>query len=191
MPSKKIYQLKISLLNSKPSIWKRIQLDSDTLLPDLHKIIQTSMGWTNSHLHQFIHNDKTYAAPDTWGDLNSRDYQKIKIDKILLHEKDKMIYEYDFGDGWRHEIILEKTLEKADKDKLPLCIAGKNACPPEDCGGIWGYMNLLEIMRDPKHEEYKEMKDWLGGDLEPSEFDKEEVTEMLQSDDYGVITFFD
>ncbi len=191
MSKEKIYELKITLLDSKPSIWRKIHVSSDSLLPDLHNIIQTSMGWTNSHLHQFIDKGTFYAAPDPWGEMDNKDYQKIQIDHILKKEKDKTLYEYDFGDGWRHEILLEKILEKGENEKYPVCVDGKNACPPEDCGGIWGYMDMKEIMRNPKHKEYEEMKEWLGGELNPKAFDKNEVNEMLQSEDYGVITFFD
>ena len=192
MSTEKIYQLKITLSDSKPPIWRKIKIKSGTLLPDLHKIIQTTMGWTNSHLHQFVLVDKGafYAEPDPWGEMENKDYREIKIDHLLKKEKDQAVYEYDFGDRWEHEIVLEKILEKEEKEKYPVCIDGKNACPPEDCGGVWGYMNLIEIMSNPKHEEYAETKEWLGEELDPEAFDKDEINEMLQSEGYGVITLF-
>jgi len=194
MSSQKIYQLKITLIDSNPSIWRRILVKSDTLLPDLHKIIQSSMGWTNSHLHQFIHDDDFYIPKmeedDFWDERNDIDYKEIKISDLLKKENDEMIYEYDFGDGWEHSITLEKILETNEKEQYPVCIDGKNACPPEDCGGIWGYMDIIEIMSNPKHKEFKEMKEWLGGKLDPEAFDKDEVNELLRSENYGVRSLF-
>jgi len=189
MPSK-VYQLKISLMGAKPPIWRRILVESDTHLSDLHKILQTTMGWYNAHLHQFIDRGEFYAPPSDWDELDTIDYSGISIDKLLKKEKGKIFYEYDFGDGWRHEILLEKILEKEPKTYYPVCIDGKNACPPEDCGGIWGYANLLEIMADPEHEEYEDMMDWLGGEFDPTAFDKEEVNDSLGDEDFGVISLW-
>ena len=189
MTTQKIYQLKITLLDAEPSIWRSIQIKSGTLLPDFHKIIQTTMGWTNSHLHLFNHNGTTYSAPDPMNTLPDKDYSNIRLDDLLKKTGDHLIYEYDFGDGWRHEIILESILEENEKQAYPVCIDGRNACPPEDCGGVWGYMDLVEIMKDPEHEEYEEMVEWLGGKFDPEAFDKKEVNKMLKSKGYGVVGF--
>ncbi len=189
MKEKKFYQLKITLKESNPSIWRRILISSDTLLPDLHKIIQTVMGWTNSHLHQFIDEKTFYAEPDEYNELAYVDYRAIAINKLLKKEKARIVYEYDFGDGWEHEIILEKVLEGENDQVYPQCLEGKNTCPPEDCGGIWGYMNLLKIIADPKHEEYDEMMEYLGGEFDPETFDKKEVNELLKTEDYGVFSW--
>ena len=109
------------------------------------------MGWTNSHLHQFIKN-KTYYIEKLsdeydWSEMNNVDYKKIKISDLLKKEKDKMIYEYDFGDDWEHDIILEKINPIGENKNNPICLAGKNNCPPEDCGGTWGYSNMQNILR--------------------------------------------
>jgi len=187
--SKKIYHVKISLRGSKPNIWRRLLIPSDLLLADLHKIIQTSMGWMNSHLHQFIKGRTYYRArveeDDFWDELDNVDYKKIKISGLLKNEKDKIIYEYDFGDGWQHDILLEKILVDDGKIKFPVCLKGKMNCPPEDCGGIWGFKNMLQILQEPKHEEYDSYLEWLGGDYDPEEFDIEFVNELLAEEDYG------
>ena len=191
---RQIYQIQVALKNFKPKIWRRILVPSNLLLSDFHKIIQTSMGWTNSHLHQFI-KDQTYYTvrmkdDDMWEDMNSVDYKKMKIFDLLSVEKGKIIYEYDFGDGWEHEVILEKILPVDKKLKYPICLAGKMNCPPEDCGGVWGYAEMIEILKQPKHKEYENIIEWLGDELDPEYFDKEEVNEYLQTKDYGCISLF-
>lgn len=185
-----IYQLKITLLGTKPPIWRRILIESNTLLPDLHKILQTTMGWTNSHLHQFIHGRTFYAAPSEWDDLGNIDYSHISIASLLKKEGNNLEYEYDFGDGWRHQILLEKILDKDKKQVYPICIAGERACPPEDCGGVWGYQDLLKTIKNPKSPEYEELMEWIGDIFDPEEFEIKEVNEMLQEEDYGTFSIW-
>jgi len=136
--SKKIYQIQITLKGSKPKIWRRILIDSDILLVDFHKVIQTTMGWTNSHLHVFSDGIEEYS-PKEFEVEYAKDSRRVRLDKILKEENAKINYEYDFGDGWEHIIKLEKILTPNDQLQTPQCIAGKRNCPPEDCGGIWGY----------------------------------------------------
>jgi hypothetical protein len=192
---KSIYQIQIALKNFKPKIWRRILVNSNMLLSDFHKVIQTTMGWDNSHLHQFI-KDRTYYSKKIKGDDfwdmsgDNVDYKKMKISDLLVAEKDKMVYEYDFGDGWEHSIILEKILPFEKGFKHPVCLAGKMSCPHEDVGGVWGYAEMLEILKDPKHEEYENYMEWLGGGFDSEEFDIEMVNEMLQDEDYGCLCFF-
>ena len=192
--TKKTYQIQIALKGSRPKIWRRILVPSDLLLSDFHKVIQTTMGWTNSHLHQFIKNRTFYARrmPDdyTWEEMNNVDYKKLKISDLLKKEKEKIVYEYDFGDGWEHEIILEKILPIDEEKKYPVCLTGKNNCPPEDCGGVWGYSDLLEILKQPDHEEYEEYSEWLGEDFDPKYFDKDKINKMLRTTDFGCFEFF-
>ena len=181
----KTYQIQIALTRFKPKIWRRLLIPSDLLLADFHMIIQISMGWTNSHLHQFIKNRTFYTErmpdDDTWGEMNNVDYKKIKISDLLKKEKEKIVYEYDFGDGWEHDVLLEKILPGDEKRKFLICLAGKMHCPPEDCGGVWGYADLLEILKNPKHEEYDSYMEWLGGEFDPEHFDKDEVNKMLRT----------
>ncbi|MFV0392451.1 MAG: plasmid pRiA4b ORF-3 family protein [Paludibacteraceae bacterium] len=186
-----IFQIQIALKGVKPKIWRRILIPSDLLLSDFHKIIQTTMGWTNSHLHQFSKNGTfysvEYADDDMWGDMDSIDYmkKKIRISDLLKTENDKMNYEYDFGDGWEHDIILEKVLPSDPKLKYPICLTGKMNCPPEDCGGIWGYLDMLETLKHPEDEEYEAVIEWLGEDFDPKHFDKDEVNNLLKRKNYG------
>ncbi len=182
------YQLKITLNNIKPAIWRRFIVRSDIKLPDLHKVIQTVMGWSNSHLHQFIIDGKFYAEPDDESFTESIDYRKIRLNQVLAGEKQAIKYEYDFGDGWEHQIVLEKVLND-NTQKHPVCLDGKRNCPPEDCGGPFGYDDLLKAFSDPENEEHEDIIDWLGEDFDPEYFDIEEINEMLQEKDYGCITF--
>lgn len=188
---KKIYQLKINLIDTKPPIWRRILIESNIKLPDLHKIIQSTMGWTNSHLHNFKIHDRTYSLPDEDSELDEIDYRKVKLDKLIKNEGEKFYYIYDFGDYWEHEIELEKIIPFDSNIKYPLCIDGQRSCPPEDCGGTGGYERLLEIIKNPNHEEYKNMKNWLPVDFDPEYFNKDEINELLQKNDFGCITLFD
>ena len=124
----KIYQIQITLNEHSPKIWRRIQLKSDTLLRDLHKIIQITMGWTNSHLHTFLHIGEQYSKPSPDDLMDSIDYRKIKLSAILKHEKNTLLYEYDFGDAWEHTLILEKILPVDINIEYPFCLNGKKNC---------------------------------------------------------------
>jgi hypothetical protein len=191
----KIYQLKITLVGSKPPIWRRFLVKSDTLLSDLHLIIQTTMGWTNSHLHQFIIGNDSFQ-PDYEGmddDGYSQPYTDKHLNDFLKKENSKLVYEYDFGDSWNHEIVVEKILEEEKNIFYPVCTDGKNVCPVEDCGGIWGYEDLVKVLKNKKHPEHEEMKEWVGleedEDFDPTEFDKEYINESLKSENFGVFEF--
>ena len=184
--SKQIYQIQIALKDSKPKIWRRVLVESDILLVDFHKIIQTTMGWTNSHLHQFEKGQVNFA-PDEFELEDTKDSRKVKLNSLLNKENEKIKYEYDFGDSWLHDIILEKILPFEKTTELPSCIGGKRNCPPDDCGGIWGYTDLLEIISNSKHKEYNEMMEWLGGEFDPDYFDMKEKNEMLKEEDFGCI----
>lgn len=182
-----LYQLKITLKWSKPPIWRRVVVRADMPLDHLHGLIQIAMGWTDSHLHQFIAGSgfarTFYGRPDPeFADMGSEtlNEKRYTVADLALAAKKKFIYEYDFGDGWQHEVVVEKVLPPDPAFKHPVCLAGANACPPEDCGGIGGYYNLLEIMADPKHPEHADMKDWIGGELNAAQFDLNEVNAVLK-----------
>jgi hypothetical protein len=168
-----IYQLKISLKDLRPLIWRRIQVQSGINLAKLHRILQATMGWYDSHLHQFIVGGTYYGVPsrDEFLDKGLRDERQATLNRILSKPKQKMIYEYDFGDGWEHEILLENVLAPEAGARYPRCIGGARACPPEDCGGTAGYENFLAAIRDPNHEEHDEYLEWIGGEFDPEEFD--------------------
>ena len=149
--STKALQLKISLYGSKPLIWREIIVPVDYSFFDLHIAIQDSMGWTDSHLHQFFTerlykgHSKNIAWPMSDMDVDM-DERKTKIKELFKNEKDSVFYEYDFGDSWMHKIELKKILDADSKAKYPQIIFGKNACPPEDCGNLWGYYELIKII---------------------------------------------
>ena len=177
--AKSIYQIKISLIGVKPPIWRTVLVYSDIGLGAFHDVIQVAMGWTNSHLHQFIANQGFYGIPDDDFELEMEDETKYKLSQLLKKEKDTITYEYDFGDSWEHKILLEKILPFDTKIALPVCIKGKRACPPEDCGGIWGYEELLKTISDLKHPDREDMLEWLGGEFYSEEFDLEEINKNL------------
>ncbi|MEX0806068.1 MAG: plasmid pRiA4b ORF-3 family protein [Candidatus Binatia bacterium] len=178
--SLQIYQLKISLRDIRPTIWRRLQVRGDVTLAKLHRIIQAAMGWYDSHLHQFIVGETCYGVPSREDLSEVKDEKKVRLDQILSRPGRKMVYEYDFGDGWEQEILLEKVLQPDSKVRYPRCIGGARACPPEDCGGVPGYANFLEAIRDPRHEEHEEMLEWIGGEFDPEEFDLEEFDNALR-----------
>lgn len=177
-----IYQFKIALKDSSPTIWRRFQVDSNISLYKMHEIIQIVMGWTNSHLHQFIDKDIFYgnSEDDDGGDTEILDEKKFKINQVMDKPKAKIIYEYDFGDSWYHELTLEKILTKDENSNYPVCLTGAMACPPEDCGGLGGYYNLLDIIKNPEHSEHEDMKEWLGEEFNPEEFDLESINKILK-----------
>lgn len=175
-----VYQFKITLDGIKPAIWRRIQVPETYSFWDLHVAIQDSMGWLDCHLHEFeVIDPKTgaterFGIPDeTWGEGPGAGW-KYSISDYFSSGNKKATYLYDFGDGWEHKILFEKTLP-ASEEKYPICLAGERACPPEDCGGTWGYEELIEIMKNPKHEEYENMKEWLSDEFNPENFDPKEV----------------
>lgn len=177
--AEKIYQLKVTLKGSKPPIWRRLLVSSTMTLEEMHEILQITMGWTNSHLHQFIAGGEYYGQIDPYMDFEVTDERKTKLDSLLKNEKDSIIYEYDFGDNWEHKLELEKVLPLDVEEELPRCIKGKRACPLEDVGGVWGYGELLEIIQDPTHPEYEERMEWVGDDFDPEHFSIAEVNHML------------
>lgn len=181
--TEKIYQIKVTLMRSKPPIWRRLLVSGNATLFNLHKIIQIAMGWTNSHLHQFIIDGEHYSIPseEDWEPVI--DEREHRIAEIAPVEQSKFIYEYDFGDSWEHESIVEKILPVDPKLEYPFCMAGKRACPPEDVGGTWGFEEFLEAMKDPKHEEHESYVTWWGGLFDPEAIDLDEINQGLQEID--------
>ncbi|MEI8123639.1 MAG: plasmid pRiA4b ORF-3 family protein [bacterium] len=180
---KKVFQFKVSLECSKPLIWRRILIPEDATFFDLHMAIQDSMGWLDYHLHCFYISQKRTTMPIIVR-LPNPEFDDNGIGIILDERSEKIVnhfnrsikqckYEYDFGDGWSHTVLFENELPLDINVKYPQCLAGKNACPPEDSGGVWGYEDKLKILNNPKHPEYKEVLEWFCID-EPSEFDPAE-----------------
>ena len=185
-----IYQLKIVLHGSEPPIWRRIQVMSDTSLEVLHRILQIAMGWSNSHLHQFEVGDLTYGPPDpNFPDFDVIDEKDVVLSEVVSRPNQKFVYQYDFGDDWTHLITLEKILAPEDGVSYPLCLTGKRACPPEDCGGIFAYSDFLEAIADSEHPEHLHLLRWVGGEFEPEAFDRAEVNRLLLNIEYGPQNF--
>lgn len=182
--TKQIFQIQIALKESKPKIWRRILIPSDLSLSKFHGVIQKTMGWTNSHLHQFIKDETFYTVrmpdDDLWEEMNNVDYKKMKVSDLLEKEKEKIVYAYDFGDSWEHDIILEKILPVDTDVKYPVCLDGERNCPPENCGGVGGFSYMLKVLKKPHHEEYESYIQWLGGKFDPEYFDKNKINKLLR-----------
>ncbi|MFH1704224.1 MAG: plasmid pRiA4b ORF-3 family protein [Nitrospirota bacterium] len=178
----RVYQFKITLKGIKPPIWRRIKVSETYTFWDLHVAIQDSMGWTDTHLHHFeIKNPATgmreeIGIPDEdFIDMTIRPGWKWEIANYFSSQNDKAEYIYDYGDDWEHSIKLEKIFQRNEGIEYPVCTGGARACPPEDCGGIWGYQDFLEAIMDPKNPQHEEMLDWIGGDFDPESFDAKDV----------------
>ncbi len=181
-----VHVLKITLLEI--DIWRRVVVKSDITLPQLHRLIQVVMGWTNSHLHRFIVDKIFYSAPEFDDDYSeSEDYTRVKLFKIADRNNYKFKYEYDFGDSWVHEIKVEKIMSIDKELYKPQCLEGKKACPPEDCGSIPGYFDILEAFKDKNNPEHEELFEWLG-DYDPEYFNISDVNRLLLKRNYGCIT---
>jgi hypothetical protein len=184
-PRGDIYQIKVTLKGSKPPIWRRIQVPGDIRLDKLHRVLQVVMGWDDYHLHQFIVGGEYYGEPhpdyEMWGP-EMRDETRVSLRQIAPQEKSRFVYEYDFGDGWEHVLLVEKILPPEPGVDYPRCIKGKGACPPEDVGGIWGYYDFLETIANPDDPEHDDLLDWIGGEFDPEHFDLDEVNAGLKSE---------
>jgi hypothetical protein len=186
-----ILQLKVTLIDTDPPVWRRILVPAEYSFADLHNVLQDAMWWTDSHLHQFFTARpfgrsaayKRISLPmpdiDLPGEENALDERKEKLLKWLGKPKDIVFYEYDFGDSWMHEVMLEKIVPAESVDRYPQLVDGANACPPEDCGGPGGYMRLREVLSNPDDDEHDEMLEWLGigepEEFDPTRFDPKQV----------------
>jgi hypothetical protein len=184
-----VFQLKVTLLDTKPPIWRRVLVDGSRTLDHLHEVIQAAFGWWNYHLHEFEVGRTRYGVPDPDEDWDEppRDERRTRLDAVA-GEGTSFRYTYDFGDGWDHKITVEKVLPAGDVPIVPACIDGRRACPPEDCGGTWGYRELLEILADPSHPEHAERREWLDRPFDPEAFDPSEFEDNLRN---GRLAAFD
>jgi hypothetical protein len=181
--AKAIYQLKITLRESKPPIWRRIQVPGSITLIKLHRVLQVVMGWEDYHLHQYIVDGVFYGTRDPDFEAigtEAANERGVKLYQIAPDAGARFIYEYDFGDGWQHQVVVEKLLPAGPGATYPVCIAGKRACPPEDVGGIWSYDDFLDVIRNPSHPEHDELLEWAGRDFDPEKFDLDAVNSALK-----------
>lgn len=181
-PRPKPIALRIELQEVTPLVWRRVLVSNQWTLASLHGYLQWIMGWTDSHAHEFQVGEAV-VAPDWWinevrHDADTgryRDERRISVAAVAseLGTRGEFEYRYDMGDGWRHRIVIEPlpTLVESSDLMLPVCLAGENACPPEDIGGPPGYELLLEILGNPRHEQYADMVRWVGGVFDPKGFD--------------------
>lgn len=178
-----IYQIKITLMYTTPPIWRRVLVPAGMTMEQLHNVVQAAMGWEHSHLHDFRIGNKRFGEPDPYGDdmqpatINER---TVRLFSVLGKVGTKAVYTYDFGDSWEHTISVEKVLPPDPEVAYPVCTGGKLHGPPEDCGGIPGYYNLVEILGDPAHDRYEEMLEWLGDGFDPDAFSVDETNRRLQ-----------
>lgn len=177
-----VYQFKITLKGIKPPIWRRIQVPENYSFWDLHVAIQDAMGWTDTHLHNFVIAKPATGRKEQIG-IPAEDFDDDKIlpgwtKKIAQYftvKNKNAMYIYDYGDDWHHSITLEKIIPREAGIQYPICTGGARACPPEDCGGTWGYADFLEAIMEPNHESHEEMLEWAGGEFEPEHFDINDI----------------
>lgn len=180
-----VLHLKITLKGSKPAITRDVLVEDKDTFEDLHDIIQVVMPWDGDHAWSFEKGrDISFIMSAEFKmDKTDKLASGVKLSSFFKLAKTKIDYTYDFGDNWEHEVLLVKILEPKAGNVYPVCIKGQNACPPEDCGGLWGYYDMLETIKNPKHDDYEEMRDWLGLEgtdvYDPTAFDIEDVNDDL------------
>ena len=172
-----VRQFKVTLNGSKPPIWRRVVVDGEQPLQHLHEVIQAAFGWFNCHLHEFEVGDRSYGVPHEDDFKPVGDERKVTINKALGSHQ-KLRYIYDFGDYWVHDIAVEPVTDPSPA--VPACVGGKRACPPEDCGGMWGYKELLTILGDPNHPEHRERSEWIANPIDPEAFNPGDFEENLK-----------
>ena len=184
------YQVKIGIRGAKPPIWRRLRLPADTTLADLHHVIQAAFGWEDCHLHHYFDDEGRRYTPadyESW-DESPADEAATRLRDVVRQVGDKLLYEYDFGDSWEHDIVVEDML--ADRSSTAVCVGGRRAGPVEDSGGVWGYAALCEAMADPTHPQHAERRTWVHDVVgvprfDPAAFDKDAVNRALASAPVG------
>ncbi len=181
-----IYQYKVTLSHVRPPVWRRIQVPADFTLHRMAAVLVTVMGWSGGHLHQFRVDGEYFGLPsEEFGDdMDVNDERKTRLKEIWGLGIKRFVFEYDFGDGWEHVVEYEGVVEPQKETKYPCCIKGARHCPPEDCGGPHGYADFLKAISDPQHPEHKSMREWIGRDFDPDEFDLEELSGLARGAEY-------
>ena len=175
-----LYQLKITLKGIRPPIWRRVLVPSNVTLARLHRIIQNTMGWWNYHLYAFTIDEREYSEGEDFYDAGFLQAAGRRLFELDLRPGHKFNYDYDFGDDWQHDVLVERVLRPGLSERYPICVGGRRGCPPEDCGGPWGYTELLEVLADPMHEEHEAMRRWVGDSFDAERFDIEIANMRLQ-----------
>lgn len=170
-PAASVFTLKVALLGSEPPIWRAVQVRGDTRLDELHRVLQAAFGWENAHMHEFVVGKQRYGRPDPEDGLETADESRVTIAEVAPKAGKKLVYTYDFGDSWEHGIEVEKVEAPVGGVQYPRLIDGARAGPPEDCGGVFGYAEKLEALKDKGHPDHEEMVEWLGKKFDPKKFD--------------------
>ncbi len=179
--TKTVHQLKVTLREVKPPVWRRIVVESGVTLGELAPVLEAAMGWLGGHLHLFDIEGTVYGIRNPeWEDIGL-DESKFRLGDMFSSVGSKMRWDYDFGDGWEHDVLVEAISIPERGVEYPVCLAGRRACPPEDCGGPWGYANLLEALVDPDNPEHEHLREWAPLDFDPTRFDKDETNEAMRS----------
>jgi Plasmid pRiA4b ORF-3-like protein len=180
-PARTVHTIKVTLAGSRPPIWRRLQVSSAITLRALHDVLQAAFGWEDYHMWVFENPLGRWGVADRELEINSAAAERL--DQVAPHEADRLGYTYDFGDVWEHTILVEAVTAPEPGVAYPRCLTGRRACPPEDCGGIGGYDDLVEILTDPEHEEHQERLEWLGlesaGRFDPTAFDLSHANDAL------------
>lgn len=176
----RFYRLKISLIDIEPEIWRRFIVPDSISLEQLHHVVQIVMGWTDSHLHEFMIGKKSYSMfPDR--QYKVLDSEKYRLGNLIRRNGRTFNYVYDMGDYWCHEIVLENNQYfSLEQDYEIVCLEGERACPPEDVGGTSGYEELLEVLNDPNHEDYPHLRQRAGVNFDSEEFNLKWINRDLQ-----------
>jgi hypothetical protein len=175
----KLLELRITLLEVQPLVWRSVLVSPDLALDRMHRLLQTVMGWEDAHLHRFCAGSSIYSDPQVGLDGRARDERKVRLGDLLSIPGSQLSYEYDFGDGWEHEIHRVGQVDSDVNATYALCTAGARACPPEDCGGPPGYADLLRALKGDRGRRYEELRAWVGGRFDPARFSTDDVNARI------------
>jgi Plasmid pRiA4b ORF-3-like protein len=177
--SRHIYQVKVTLADVRPPVWRRLLVPGGYTLDRLHRALQYAMGWQDCHLHSFDIDGVQYGEPDPDGELALRDELEYRLDAVAS-KGSRFLYTYDFGDWWEHDIVVEDVFTAEPDVRYPCCVDGARCCPPEDVGGAFGYAEFLAALADRTHAEHERMREWLGREFDPEEFDPDRTSTLLR-----------
>jgi hypothetical protein len=181
MTAGKIYQLRIQLQEVEPAVWRSVRVPAAITLTRLHKVFQIVMGWNDSHLHEFRIGAMRYSVPDPdFPEQGVISDKRAVLQEVLKPSISQFSYLYDFGDGWEHDVLIESTSSTVENESALLCLAGANACPPDDVGGPYGYAEFVKAIANPKHKEHRRYLHWCGGAFDPKGFDLQSVNRDLR-----------
>jgi hypothetical protein len=179
--TRSIHQLKVTLRDVRPPVWRRLAVPSTVILGALSPLLEAAMGWEGYHLHLFEIDGRRYGSPDPDWETAGFDERRFHLDQVLPAVGSRMRWDYDFGDGWEHDVVVEAIGLPESGVTYPRCLGGRRACPPEDCGGPWGYAELLRALADPGDPEHAELAAWAPPGFDPAHFDAVEVTLAMQA----------